>query len=180
MSDPAAPRPSSHPAHQAALGLLRVVQALHRSGYQRVRFSSGMAPSGVHWRCAITHAGNMSDDGLRIIDHASRGDVASYSTGSLDRYFGWSDAPGRTAEELAALFEERFPRIVQQGSGRDEAYAGWLREAIGRAERGGPSSLPVFFADYPLRHDPASLPPAVRTRPRWRTIWDTLRGEPKG
>ncbi|RIY01433.1 hypothetical protein D3218_08750 [Aureimonas flava] len=119
----------------------------------------------------------MSDDGLRIVDHSSSEDVASYSTGSKDRYFGWSDTPGLPAKELATLFAERFPRIVRMGRGRDWAYAGWLTEAIGRAERGGPSSLPVFFADYPLELDPTHLPPPVRTRTRWRRAWDAVRRE---
>lgn len=164
-------------AHQSATRLLCMVHELHRVGYQHVRFSSGMAPSGMHWRCSITHAGNMSDDGLRVVDYTSSEDVASYSTGSQDRYFGWSDAQGRSARELAKGFAERFPQIVKMGEGRDWAYAGWLTEAIGRAERGGLFSLPVFFADYPLDMDPVHLPPPVRTRARWQKVWDAMRRE---
>lgn len=174
MLEPTIPVLVTSPAHQSAIRLLCMVHELHRTGYQHVRFSSGMAPSGMHWRCSITHAGNMSDDGLRVVDYLSNGDVASYSTGSQDRYFDWPDAPGRSAKDLAALFAERFPRIVQMGKGRDWAYAGWLTEVIGRAERSGSSSLPVFFADYPLDIDPIHMPPPVRRRTRWQKAWDAV------
>lgn len=175
MNESTAPAPVLSQPNQSAKRLLCMVHELHRTGYQHVRFSSGMAPSGMYWRCSITHVGNMSDDGLRIIDHSSREEVAAYSTGSKDRYFDWLDAPGCTAKELATLFAERFPQILQMGRGRDWAYAGWLTEMIGRAERGGPSSLPVFFADYPIDVDPASLPPPVRTRACWQALWDGIR-----
>lgn len=180
MSGQAAPVPPPSPTHQSAIRLLCIVHELHRAGYQHVRFSSGMAPSGMYWRCSITHAGNMSNDGLRIIDHASNEEVAPYSTGSQDRYFDWPEAPGRSAKELAALFAERFPRIVRMGTGRDWAYAGWLTEMIGRAERDGPSSLPVFFADYHLDIDPVWLPPPVRKHAHWRTLWGGMRRERRG
>ena len=177
MLEPTASVPPASLAQQSAMRLLCCVHELHRAGYQLVRFSSGMAPSGLYWRCSITHAGNMSDDGLRIVNPSLREEVASYSTGSQDRYFDWSDTPGCTAKELALLFAERFPQIVQMGRGRDWAYAGWLTEIIGRAERGGPSGLPVFFADYPLPVYPTSLPPPVRTRARWQRMWNALRHE---
>jgi hypothetical protein len=152
--------PSSDPHRRHATRLLTMVHELHKAGYQRVRFSSGMAPSGVHWRCSITHAGNMTHDGLRIDASRAGAEVAHYSTGSGDRYFGWPDAPGRSARELGNMFLDRFPVIAREGTGRDWAYAGWLTEILGRAERGELSGFPVFFADYPLDPEPADLPPS--------------------
>lgn len=153
--------PSLDPSRRHATRLLTMVHELHKVGYQRIRFSSGMAPSGIHWRCSITHAGNMTRDGL-CIDASSAGDeVAHYSTGSGDGYFRWPDAPGRSARELGNMFLDRFPIIAREGSGRDWAYAGWLTEILGWSERGEPSGFPVFFADYPFDHKPADLPPPV-------------------
>lgn len=134
-----------------------MVHELHKAGYQRIRFISGMAPSGVHWRCSITHAGNITADGLRLREPGDPSLVASYSTGAGDRYFDWPDAPGRSARELGMMFLERFPHVAEKGTGRDWAYAGWLTEMLGRAERD--HGLPVFFADYPLDPSPADLPP---------------------
>ncbi|MFT8244431.1 hypothetical protein [Roseomonas sp. BN140053] len=151
--------PSSDPGRRCATRLLTMVHELHKAGYQRIRFSSGMAPSGAHWRCSITHASNMTRDGLRIDASRAVDEIAHYSTGSRDRYFGWPDAPGRSARELGVMFLDRFPVIAREGSGRDWAYAGWLTEILGRAERDEPSGFPVFFADYPLDTEPADLPP---------------------
>ncbi|MBB3952576.1 hypothetical protein [Aureimonas jatrophae] len=103
MLEPTARAPDPGPAHQSAIRLLCRVHELYRAGYRQVRFPSGLAPSGVHGRCSITQAGNMSDDGLRVIAPFSSGDVASCSTGSQDRSVDWPDAPGRPAKELAAL-----------------------------------------------------------------------------
>ncbi len=134
-----------------------MVHELHKAGYQRIRFSSGMAPSGMYWRCLITHAGNMTADGLRTLVNDFHAEVAAYTSGSGDQYFGWTDAPGRSARELGVLLLERFPSIARKGEGRDWAYAGWLTEILGRAERD--ESFPVFFADYPLDLEADDLPP---------------------
>lgn len=150
--------PSSDPSRRHATRLLTMVHELHKAGYQRIRFSSGMAPSGMCWRCSITDAGNMTRDGLRI-DASSGDEVAHYSTGSADGYFRWPDAPGRSARELGVMFVDRFPVIAQKGTGRDWAYAGWLTEILGRAERDEPSGFPVFFADYPVDLTQTDLPP---------------------
>lgn len=120
----------------------------------------------------------MSDDGLAV-DDFTNGEVASYSTGQHDRYFDWPDAPGRSAEELAGMFAERFPQIVQKGEGRDWAYAGWLTEIIGRAERRVQPTLPVFFADYPIKLELVDIPPPVRIRPHWRRVRDALARGPR-
>lgn len=70
-----------------------MVHELHKAGYQRIRFSSGMAPSGLYWGCSITHVGNMTPDGLRIQDPCIHEELAAYSTSSGDCYFRWTDAP---------------------------------------------------------------------------------------
>jgi len=150
---------SSQPNRRHATRLLTMVHELHKAGYQRIRFSSGMAPSGIHWRCSITHASNMTRDGLHIGPSRAGDEVAHYSTGAGDCYFRWPDAPGRSARELGNMFLGRFPTIARGGLGRDWAYAGWLTEMLGRAERGEPSGFPVFFADYPIDMEPTDLPP---------------------
>ena len=138
-----------------------MVHELHKAGHQRIRFSSGMAPSGLYWRCSITHAGNMTADGHGIEASCPQAEVASYTTGSGANYFKWADAPGRSARELGVMFLDRFPAIARKGLGRDWAYAGWLTEILGRAERDELSGFPVFFADYPIDLKPADLPPPV-------------------
>lgn len=154
--------PSSEPSRRRATRLLTMIHELHKAGYQHIRFSSGMAPSGIHWRCSITHASNMTPDGLHVHSPCAEDEVAHYSTGAGDCYFRWPDSPGRSARELGSMFLDRFPIIAREGLGRDWAYAGWLTEILGRAEHGAPSGFPVFFADYPLDPKPADLPPPFR------------------
>jgi len=134
-----------------------MIHELHKAGYQRLRFNAGMAPSGVHWRCQLTHADNIGPDGYTLIDWET--ETAHYTTGSADRYFGWEDAPGRSARELATLFVARFPAIIARADGLDWGYAGWLTAILGTAERGGAQALPVFHADYPVTLSPEMLPP---------------------
>ncbi|MFN3327058.1 MAG: hypothetical protein ACK5AZ_26500 [Bryobacteraceae bacterium] len=113
-----------------------------------------MSPAGTHWRCHITSADNIEPNGWEIINWHE--DVANYSTGDEGRFFGFSDAPGKSARELAVMFIERFPRIAERSVGRDWAYAGWLTEALGAAEHG---RLPIFFADYELHPTTEEMPP---------------------
>ena len=39
--------------------VLRLVRDLHEQGYQLLRISPGMAPSGCYWRCAVTPKSNI-------------------------------------------------------------------------------------------------------------------------
>lgn len=146
--------PPADPAIRCAGRLLAMVNELHKAGYQRLRIAPGMAPSGCHWRCHVTPAGNVAPNGWEPLDWNGR--IASYSTGQKDRYFGWEDATQDSARRLAAKFIQRFPEIARDGQGTDWAYAGWYVAMLGAAEHG---TLPVFFADYPVEVAPGERPP---------------------
>lgn len=147
--------PSKDPGIRRACRLLAMVHELHKAGYQRLRICSGMSPAGTHWRCHVTPAENIATNGWEINNWDE--DVASYSTGDEDRFFGFNDAPGKSARELAAIFVDRFPRIATRSFGQDWPYAGWFTEALGAAEHG---NLPIFFADYDLEPVPEEMPPS--------------------
>jgi hypothetical protein len=34
--------------------VVEMVHELHKAGYQLLRISPGLSPSGIHWRCPIT------------------------------------------------------------------------------------------------------------------------------
>ena len=123
-----------------------MVHELHKAGYQRIRISPAMAPNGIHWRCSITFAENVANDGYSIVD-GSKGKVALYTSGQEARYFDWPGAETMTARMLADRFLKAFPTIAARGEGRDWAYAGWLTDVLGRAEHG---RFVYFRADYPL------------------------------
>ena len=138
-----------------AARLIAMVHELHKAGYQRIRICPAMAPSGVYWRCTISDAANLGDDGLGFRDDAD-GRVVRYSSGQGAKYFDWPDGHRLTARELARRFLHAFPLIAENGAGRDWAYAGWLTDVLGYAEHG---KFIYFYGDYPV--DPATLD-------RWR------------
>lgn len=159
-------KPSSSDVLRRCARVVAMVHELHKVGYQRIRVIPQEAPSGNHWRCHVTHAGNILADGhsLKNFDPNQRGVVAHYSTGQAQEYFGWHDAAKCTARELAVLFLERFPDIANQGQGRDWLYAGWLTDFLGHMENAERVGLLAFMADYPL--DPATIDPWMPPPPR--------------
>ncbi len=155
----AAPQPISvtPPADvslRRSLRVLAMVAELHKAGYQRLRVAAGMSPSGCYWRCHITSADNVRANGWEPRDW--EGGVATYTSGDEDLYFGWKDAPGKSARQLAQLFLERFPELAKRGAGRDRPYAGWFVGMLGAAENG---RLPIFFADWDLDPVEIEMPP---------------------
>ncbi len=104
-----------------------------------------MSPSGMHWRCLITSAANISRDHGAMV--ASDGTLTARYSSADPTYFAWADARHAAPDRLARLFIERFPEIVAAGRGRDWAYAGWYLEMLNVTY---PAGLPIAYADYPL------------------------------
>ena len=154
-SDPETRPVSLRPPKEAVLRdagrLLAMVHELHKACYQRIRICPGMAPNGLHWRCTITYAANVAEDGYSLRGVAD-GHVARYTSGQGAKYFDWAEGERMTARMLARRFLEAFPLIAEKGAGRDWAYAGWLTDLLGHAENG---RFVAFYADYPV--DPAEL-----------------------
>ena len=143
----------SDPLVRRCQRVLLMVHELHKLGYQRLRIVPGMSPSGMHWRCSVTHVGNIQRmHGAMMCDFD---DAAHYTPGQNNNYFGWEDAQKDTARKLASKFLDRFPSIAQLGQGVDWAYAGWYVQMLGLAERG---ALPVAYSDWCGEPDPRWLP----------------------
>jgi len=79
---------------------------------------------------------------------------AHYSSGSGTDYFGWVDAAGDSAAELAEKFVERFPEIAIAGKGRDPEYVRWYNEMLEATE---PDGLMCAYADWPVPRDRLSM-----------------------
>jgi len=132
--------PPEDPSVRRCVRVLSMVHELHKAGYQRLRVLPFLSPSGAYWRAWITSADNVAADGYTLIDWDSedRGQtVAKYTSGQDAEYFGWKDAAGLDARQLAQLFLDRFPAICARSVGLDWAYAGWLTDVLGHAERTG-------------------------------------------
>lgn len=124
--------------------VLLMVAELHTRGYQRLRISPGMAPSGSYWRCVVTPASNVSaDHGALLVDW--NGLAAHYTSGHESHYFDLGDGAQLTPSQLADRFTERYPYLVEAGSGRDGLYAEWYQEMLSLTY---PELLPVAYADW--------------------------------
>tara|TARA_B110000503_G_C7166489_1_gene422111 strand:- start:44 stop:1012 length:969 start_codon:yes stop_codon:yes gene_type:complete len=126
--------------------VLAMVHELHKQGYQRLAIFSGIAPSGLSWCCQILPYDSMfrSPDNVLEVYASDEVEVAEYSSGESNNYFGWTDATSDTARQLAGKFIERFPRLSTAGLGECFPYSGWFNLMLGRSEGG---DLPVMFSD---------------------------------
>ena len=69
----------SDPLVRRSQRVLLMVHELHKLSYQRLRIAPGMSPSGMHWRCSVTHVGNIKrTHGAMMCDFD---DAAHYATG---------------------------------------------------------------------------------------------------
>lgn len=129
--------------------VLLMVGKLHVRGCQRLRIAPGMSATGMHWRCSITPASNISRrHGAMIVDGDNL--AAHYSSADGAAYFGWRDAAHLTPGRLAARFMERFPELVAAGRGSDWLYAGWYQEMLGITY---PDLFPIAYDDDDLPED---------------------------
>ncbi len=135
---------SDDPSLRRCQRVLAMVHELHKRGYQRLRIMPGMSPSGAHWRVNITPKSNiLRSHGAMALDFDRQS--AHYTSADSNTYFGWQDAQGDTARDLAAKFLERFPELAAAGQGSDWEYAGWYVEMLGMAEKG---ALPISYDDW--------------------------------
>src|ERR1700691_1936981 len=96
--------------------VLALVHELHLRGNQRLRAIPAMEPSAKYWRCAIAPVSLVSvDHGARLATGVGKDPrIAPYPSRDQNRYFGWTDIyPYATPKELAMLFVERFPEVVE-------------------------------------------------------------------
>ncbi len=139
---------------QCCLEVLEMVRVLHERGYGFIRIAPGMSSSGMSWRCAVTHRGNIQA-GHGALAVAFDTDTAHYTSAAGTRYFGWDDAADDGPGQLADKFLARFPGIAARGRGSDPDYARWYLEMLALARRG---AFPVAYADWYSEPDPRLLP----------------------
>ena len=149
--------PSNDPTARRGARILSMVHELHKAGYQGLRIIGSRPVGADHWRCYITPAFNVQNDGWTPVDWFER--VVTCTTENSE-FFGWHDAVGASARQLAEKFKERFPEICHFSAIRDWSYAGWLSEVLNRAELG---DLPIFMDDYYLylSRSPNVPPPQI-------------------
>ena len=134
-------QPLEYESFRRAVRVLAMLSELHKMGFQRLRFHT--QDKGIGLRIYINSADQFErEHGAKMINNMGS---ALYGSGMKNRYFGWTDATTDTARQLAAKFMVRFPELTEQGRGGDWAYAGWLQQVLGLAERG---YFPLVSVDW--------------------------------
>lgn len=119
---------------------------LHARGYQKLRLSAGMSPSGFNFRYIIAPASSFHSDGMTIrSEHYNHDEALLTSSDGQIPPFDWPEAVDMDPQALADLFLMRCPELAVEGLGADPAYATWY-EAMLKITR--PTGLVSFFKDY--------------------------------
>lgn len=132
--------------------LLAMLAELHDRGYQRLRISCGMSPAGMHWRHMIAPRSYFEPNGYWLKSNK----FAAAAVGSLSDLdqppFQWpEEMAGRPPAEMADYFEAHHAALLEDGKGKDAAYAAWLRAML---EACGQDGALILFDDY---SDPATV-----------------------
>lgn len=142
--------------NRRCLRLLRAVHELHKQGFQDLAIHVGMAPSGFYWRCTLVPyiALFKKSNGTLSVYHTGEFEEAHHSSANEGNdYFGWQDAKQATANDLAQLIQQRFPRMIAMCKRQNYAYTGWFTLVLGKAEEG---ALPVMYDEY-MEHNPTFI-----------------------
>lgn len=137
-----------------SLRVLRMVHNLHLSGYERLRVCPGISVTGS-WRCFITPASNMFDNGWQPM---SLDGTKVFAAEIGPDFFGWERSARDDHGGLAVNYLFRFTDQLACAEGRDPKYVQWFADMLGEAEQG---RLPIIFDGGTLRTAiGAKLPPS--------------------
>lgn len=133
-----------------AKDVVLLVEALHKRGYERLRFSGNMSPSGGAYRVQL----------LRKEDMDWTGYLEDYPNKEIPEQMAWHgavgfDSCGKSAEELADLFAACYPELLSASKGKDPEYAFWFRKVVWLAHR---SVFQIGYADYLNCYEKGCLP----------------------
>lgn len=139
---------SSHMAYagdSAERTAFECLGVLHARGYQKLRLSAGMSPSGLNLRYMIAPASSFESDGMTIrSEHFNHDEALLTSSDGQIPPFNWPEAVDMDPQTLADLFLMRSPELAAAGLGADPAYATWYEAML---ETTRPTGLVRFFDD---------------------------------
>lgn len=119
-----------------AYELMQILHELHKLGYQKLRWMSYMAPSGLSLRCHITTQDHIIVNQEIIFDD-NQGEVWFTSVGAM--------TTGEDIKPLVRTFMDENPRLLEIGNGEDSEYVEWFNKLLSLAKKG---QTPVFYGDY--------------------------------
>lgn len=143
------PRPFDDQYAQRCLRVLRMALVLHGKGFHGLRVFPYEYP--LAYRIELFPSAYADPKGIkynseRLGEQTARERlIARHSGASGEKYFGWDDVAGFSAEKLALVFIERFPALARATYHLDFAYVGWFATLFAHCQYG---FLPYLFAEY--------------------------------
>lgn len=119
-----------------AYELMQILHELHKLGYQKLRWMSYMAPTGLSLRCHITTQDHIIVN-QEIIFDKNQGEVWFASVASM--------STGEDIKPLVKTFMDENPRLLELGKGEDSEYVEWFNKLLSLAKKG---QTPIFYGDY--------------------------------
>ncbi len=119
-----------------AYELMQILHELHRSGYQKLRWMSYMAPTGLSLRCHITTQDHICVN-REIVFTGDSSEIWCTSTGTM--------TTGEDIKLLVKTFMNENPRLLEIGKGEDVEYVEWFNKLLSFAAKG---QTPVFYGEY--------------------------------
>jgi len=123
--------------------LLEMIDILHWVGYERLRATFGMAPSGCAWRLTLTHAANTEPNPYGAGERVKNREEAWHYTSAQPTPFD-TDLPVSTSMDLAEAFLTLYPEIAAKAKGEDKEYVEWYKGVLEKTT----DCLPVMYADW--------------------------------
>jgi hypothetical protein len=122
-----------------------MVAQLHKLGYEGLRATPYLSPSGCNWRCCIVPASmTRRTHGARLAQNVVYEALPRYSSADGDNYFGWANMKPKTPLILAKRFIVEFAKFAEQGKHPDPAYVAWFSNML---EATAPHGVIYAFAD---------------------------------
>lgn len=113
-----------------------LLSALHKRGFERLRLSAGISPSGLHWRYEIAPVASFNPDGLTVKDKLyARG--AAGSTGKVLKQL--------RRKRLRTSFRNAFLRLPRWAGARTTLTLGRFEHVLTLT---APEGLVVMYGEY--------------------------------
>ena len=116
--------------------LMKILHELHKLGYQKLRWMSYMASSGLSLRCHITTQDHICAN-REIVFSGDPNEIWCTSIGAM--------TTGEDIMPLVKTFMNENPRLLEIGKGYDPEYVEWFNKLLSFAAEG---QTPVFYGEY--------------------------------
>ena len=123
--------------------IMKILHELHKLGYQKLRWMSYMAPTGLSLRCNITTQDHICAN-REIVFGGDPNEIWCTSIGAM--------TTGEDIKPLVKTFMYENPRLLEIGKGNDPEYVEWFNKLLYFAAEG---QMPVFYGEYwslPMGH----------------------------